>query len=796
MKKIIVVFCFFILILSGIKSQNISGYVYIKKDKTPLPYATVALLTLPDSTIVTGVITLSNGKYTFEKVKQGNYFVKINYLGYKPSGKKVEIKDNSPSEVVLDTIFLEEAIQQIEEAVVVGKMLKGKEMVDRTVYSIPDEIAKSSNNGYDILKKIPQVQVDFQNNVTLNGSKNFIIQVDGKQRDKEFLAKLLPSDIQSIEIITNPSGKYEGNIDGIINIILKKEARYGLNGNIATYIKPFNKLTGIVSGSLDYGLGNITFYVTTFAFTQKLNVNSYEINKFLLKDSVSEISGSGKINVTVPSINTGFDYYLNDKNNLSLNIQYRPVNQIVDFTSGGNLYNNYAEENISGKLNSNSTNKNASDESSISLFYKKTFKKPVQELTIENIYYSFKSEENNRFINTTDLINQTISNTYFRTENNINERNYFSSKINYVHPIGLNFKIEVGYHFYYQHINYKYNSNIENLNNTFNYSEIRNSGYGGLTANFNKFGFQSIIRLENTHSVVNNEYKSNYICLLPSINLQYKISASHNVKFTYNRRINRPGTYDLNPFQKVDPYYNISQGNPYLKPEYRNRFQLTYTCNLSKNYISPYIYYEKLTDRTGTVNRLVKSPIDSNTTVLSKPYNVLSGHEQGAGINAMFYIINVNARIFQGYFYEYKDSLTYIPARKYSSYSINGALFYKLEKQKLTGYIFLGYNGININAQSKTYMLPFYGIGLQKELKNHNFGLFWLNPLSTKNETYSKTITETDYLYKNSNTGFNIQYFIQFTYSYRFNKGKSVKKISKSIEIESDTKVDGIRPTK
>ena len=163
---------------------------------------------------------------------------------------------------------------------VVAERIKGKEMVDRTVYAIPQAIAKSSTNGYDILKKIPQVNVDFQNNVTLNGSSNFIIQVDGRQRDKEFLAKLLPSDIESIEVISNPSGKYEGNIDGVINIILKKEARYGMNGNAGFNIKPFNKPTTSVTGSLDYSLGKITFYVTAFTFSQQLKISSWNESHF------------------------------------------------------------------------------------------------------------------------------------------------------------------------------------------------------------------------------------------------------------------------------------------------------------------------------------------------------------------------------------------------------------------------------------------------------------------------------------------------------------------------------------
>ncbi len=125
--------------------------------------------------------------------------MKASFVGYSANGKEVNVEAGK-NEINVDTIFLDEAVASLGEVTVVGERLKGKEMVDRTVYSIPSVIAKSSSNGYDILKKIPQVNVDFQNNITLNGSSNFIIQVDGRQRDREFLAKLLPSDIQSIEI--------------------------------------------------------------------------------------------------------------------------------------------------------------------------------------------------------------------------------------------------------------------------------------------------------------------------------------------------------------------------------------------------------------------------------------------------------------------------------------------------------------------------------------------------------------------------------------------------------------------
>ena len=225
-------YIFWLLLVTSltVQAQNIRGKVCFEKDKSPVQFATVGMIQLPDAEMITGVITLTDGGYFFEKVKPGNYFMKVSFVGYKTNGKKVTVEAGN-GEIAVDTIYLAETTASLNEVTVVGERLKGKEMVDRTVYAIPQVIAKSSSNGYDILKKIPQVNVDFQNNVTLNGSSNFIIQVDGRQRDKEFLAKLLPSDIESIEVVSNPSGKYEGNIDGVINIILKKEARYGMNGN-------------------------------------------------------------------------------------------------------------------------------------------------------------------------------------------------------------------------------------------------------------------------------------------------------------------------------------------------------------------------------------------------------------------------------------------------------------------------------------------------------------------------------------------------------------------------------------
>jgi len=783
MKKAL--FSLLLIISLTSQAQNIKGKVCYEKDKSPVQFASVALVQLPDSTMITGVITLTDGGYMLEKVKPGNYFLKASFLGYKASGKNV-IVDATNKEISVDTIYLAEMTTSLKEVTVSAERIKGKEMVDRTVYAIPEVIAKSSTNGYDILKKIPQVNVDFQNNITLNGSSNFIIQVDGRQRDRDYLNKLLPSDIQSIEIISNPSAKYEGNIDGVINIILKKEARYGMNGNVGLNVKPFNKPTVSATGSLDYSMGKITFYITGFTYLQKLNINTTNTSNFVMNDSTSSMSGTGALKVTSSSVNTGFDYYMNDKNNLSFNISYKPIDQDINIPGETFLYKSNVPLNTVSSL---STNTVQSGETAASLFYKKTFNKPVKEFTAEANLYWFKSNTGNDFTNIRYLYNSyTEINSYTRLEDDISDRNYFSVKLNYVQPLGMAAKIETGYQLYSQQMSYLFNINNQETSNLFKYDEVRNSVYGGITWNLKKIGFQAMLRVENSHIKADSVTEPDYTCFLPSANLQYKFSASHNLKFTYNRRINRPGIYNMDPYYKIGQNYDITVGNPNLKPDYRDRLQLTYTWNFGSNYFSPYVYKEFYTDKIGSEYQVITSPISGTLTTFTKPFNLLSGYETGGGVNTMLWYVNINARIYKGHINEYTGQTVTIPGLDYFSYSITSYAFAKLDKKKTaTAFVFMSFNGVNESAQSKTYSIAFYGIGGQKQIKDHSIGLFWLLPFS-KEINFQKTITETPYFNSTNIIGFNVAGFVQISYSYKFNKGKNVKKLDRKIDVESDSK--------
>jgi outer membrane receptor protein involved in Fe transport len=783
MKRILVLLLLAVSITA--QAQNISGKVCLESDRSPVPYATVGLMQLPDSSMITGVITLTDGGYVLEKVKPGNYFVRVSYVGYTTTGRSIVVEPGD-TDVAVDTIFLSETTATIGEIMVVGERIKGKEMVDRTSYAIPVAISQTATNGYDLLKKIPQVNVDYQNNVTLNGSSNFIIQVDGRQRDKEYLARILPSDIETIEIITNPSGKYEGNIDGVISVILKKEARYGVNGNVGANVKPFNKLTSQVTGSIDYSMGKITFYLTALNIYQALDISQSNQGIFTAIDSTVSLSGNGGIAVTMSTVNSGFDYYINDKNSLSLNVSYKPVSQDVDLAGETFLYKG---DDPLGRITTQTMNGYLSGESSASLFYKKAFRNPVQELTVENTYYNFRSVEDNSFDNARyPYDSETVLDTYSRHEENLNRRNYYSAKVNYVQPLGMNAKLEAGYQLYYQQMSYDFVIDDVEADNLFEYEELRNSIYSGIIWNVKKIGMQAMLRVENSHIMADSVSEPDYTCVLPTVNIQYKFSASHNLKFTYNRRINRPGIYDMNPYFRTDQNYNITQGNPDLRPDYRDRLQLTYTWNFGSNFFSPYIYNEYFSNRVGNEYKVTQSPVDNSLITFTKPYNLLNGYELGGGINATLWYVNFNARVYNGHINEYTGPDFTIPGRDYFSWSMTGAAYHSFGKnKKTTAFAFLSYDGVNVNARSRTYNHPFYGPGIQTQIKNHSLGVVWVLPLST-NVRLNRTETETPGYSSTNIIGFNASNFFQFSYSYKFNKGKSVKKLNRKVEVESDSK--------
>jgi Outer membrane protein beta-barrel family/Carboxypeptidase regulatory-like domain len=781
-------------------AQTIKGIVANAKDKSTVDYATVALLHLPDSSIAAGTRSQNSGKFSFENIKPGKYYLKASFVGFSNSGKEIQIKQEDKI-VSADTIFISESSTQIKDVVVKGAKIEGKEMVDRTVYSIPAEVSKASPNAYDLLKKVPSLQVDYNDNITLNGSSNFIIQVDGKQRDKEYLARLLPSDIETIEIITNPSGKYEGNIDGVINIKLKQEARYGVSGNINAGAIPRAQTSGNLNGSLDYAMGKATVYATGYGWFNDLNINSINNFKQIKPDSMNNSSGPGRYKFFVGSINVGIDYYHDKYRTLSFNTSYKPLANTVDVNSNTDIFLNQIKT-----LNetNNTNNLTQSGELNSSVFYRQQYVKPLQELTIEGTFYHFQETDDNKNNLKAYLLDESLRNLLAREENTTSRRTSGNLKIDYTQPFGMDTKLEAGVQLYLQQINYNGSinqdtsrgipkPNISILANNFLYTELRQAAYLGFTTGFNKISFQTTLRVEHSNVKVNTDNINkviypdstfNYFVFLPSVNIMYKFTPTQNVKLTYNRRINRPSLTQLSPVQSFNSYDIINMGNPKLQPEIRDRFQFTYTMNIAKSYVSPYIYYDIYKDKVDNSYDFEPSPILNKFTSIAVSKNLLTGNEKGIGLNALIYFININFKYFNTHINGSPNSLT--KDTTYSGFSISGWAFAPLPK-KISVFVFANYQSKTVNAQSTSITPFFYGAGARKEIGNHSIGLFWLIPGIKNLTVFDNIVTKPNFTLHNT-ASFDGRYFIQLTYAYKFNKGKAVKKVTHNTETESDSK--------
>lgn len=237
MKKILIILLG-MLALNAHARQVITGTLTDKETSKPVEGASVALLQLPDSSTVEMTKTNSEGLFLFYKADTvKTYCLKVNHIAYKTTLLAVPRKKNMINN--MGAITLEPKMFSFKEVVVNGTKVKVTELGDRTIYGIPDGIKKTSTDGLDVLRKVPSVQVDYLNeNITVNGKSNIKIEVDGVTRDKEYLKRLHPSQVDKMEVITSPSGKYDADVDAVINIVTNPAMRFGLKGMVNVMALP------------------------------------------------------------------------------------------------------------------------------------------------------------------------------------------------------------------------------------------------------------------------------------------------------------------------------------------------------------------------------------------------------------------------------------------------------------------------------------------------------------------------------------------------------------------------------
>lgn len=590
------------------KTGEISGTVLDNFSKKPLAYVNIVVKDA-SKTILTGSITDDNGKFTISKLPLGESIVEIQFIGFKTITKSIKLSETNKV-VHLGIISLVEDASLLKEVVVNAETSTIVQKVDRKVINVGKDLTSAGASASELLNNVPSVSVDSQNgNVSLRGNENVRILVDGKPSniDAAQLLKQIPStSIKSVELITNPSAKYnpEG-MSGIINLVLHKNANTGFNANINTGVTIGKNVS--YNGSLDmnYKRGKFNFY-SNFGYNDGKNDNSGFIKRYD-NNSEQEFDFSG--NNQSKLLKFGIDFYIDDKNTLAA---YTNQN-FYNFVGNGETNINYTL----GNFDDITQNFDADDDNysqTYNLNYKRNFNKEGHSLEFETTYSITDNEQIANYFLKSGI--PVVESSY--TDLTANDRKTTNINVDYTNPINDNQKLEIGYESRIRKTTNTYESTLI-PDSFYNYNNDVHSFYTTYSHKLNKLSIQVGARLESydVEAILENVkvYEDDYFTLYPSTFLTFEASDKNQYQLSYSKRIDRPGLSQVNPIREWSTPTVTSVGNPSLKPQFTHSFEVNYTRKLKDGTVTFGTFYRRIED---AINRsLAEDPIDPNKVILS-----------------------------------------------------------------------------------------------------------------------------------------------------------------------------------
>ena len=613
------------------KPGTISGKVIDKNSKESLPYVNIVVRDLTKK-IITGGITDMNGAFKVKDIPKGKSIVEIQFIGYKTFARQITIT-NKNRKLNLGTIALEEDATTLDEVVVRAETSTVVQKVDRKVINVGKDLTSAGATASELLNNVQSVSVDSQSGqISLRGNDNVRVLVDGKPTNvpaSQLLQQIPSTSIKSIELITNPSAKYnpEG-MSGIINIILNKKANMGFNGSINTGVEAGHYVR--YNGSLDmnYKTGKVNFFANYGTRLGKRH-NFGEINRpgsLIEQDFVFNNDNNSHL------LKIGADVYLNENNTLSF---YTTQNRFTSDASGRTvIYKNSILDSNAPNIQE-TTNKSGT----YNLNYKVDFSdKKGHNLEVEATYTKNDSEED---AVTKDLVVLTNSAGY-KVSNYFNDIENDGSNtlinIDYTNPISKNGKLELGFEYRSNETN-NFNKTDRNVataidpitgeitastptgNSAFNYDRKIFSGYLNYGHKFNKITMQLGARFEqldvNTNFIkfINNEkatYTDDQFNVYPSVFFTFNPSDKNQYQVSYSRRVDRPSIGQVNPIREWSTPLITSVGEPNLRPQFTNSYEVNYTRRIKGGSLTFGTFYRSIND---DISRLTyKDPLDNTNS--------------------------------------------------------------------------------------------------------------------------------------------------------------------------------------
>ena len=817
MRNVIKVFIFLFTITTySQKDITISGKVLDSELNVPLEYATVSFFSKSENKIVTGGITDIEGKFSIQ-IKPGTYDIAVEYISYK---KKTYFNKTLDADIDLGTVSLDLDIEALDAVEVVAERTTVEIKLDKKIYNIGKDLTTAGGTVSDALNNVPSVTVDIEGGISLRGNENVRVLINGKPSalagfgDTNILAQLPAEAIERVEVITSPSARYDAEgTAGILNIILRQKETLGFNGSLNLNLGNPD-LVGLAT--------NLNYRTEKFNLFSNIGFRYFDAPRNSFSDAtyfdrliegelvepeyrrIREDQYVTRLNRNYNG-NIGMEYFLSEKTSLTGSVFFRFGEDADLSTNDSDRFNETTLVERTQRLERQNEKNNSYQ---ISLNYITRFDDSGHELTAD-FQYEKDVEKQNTFINEDYLLTQGNDPEPFQIEKVFSDEDQkeFLLQTDYVLPIGENARFEAGYRGNFENTITDYVLQQEDIttgdffvndtiSNIFDYKENINALYTQYGNKFGKFSFLLGLRLENTQLKgkidsrltdeelveafgfpIDTDFNNNYLGLFPTVNFIYNLATKdgqeESITLGYNRRINRPRGWFINPFPSRSSRTNVFQGNPNLNPAFASAFDLGYLRRWDKLTLTTSIYYQYETDSFERVQentgQQTSDGIDIIRTIpINLSTNIRTGAEFGILYNPNKWLrLNTSFNFFQfetegefnGVDYGAKNTSWF------ARFSSKVTLPSKIDWQTN-----MNYRGPVENAQTKTEGIFSIDLAFSKEIFKDNATIS-LNVRDLLNSRKRRSFTTTEFFNRDSEFQWR-QRQITLSFIYRFNQQK------------------------
>lgn len=770
---------------AGTGTGKISGAILDSAGRVPVEFATVALVDTKTNKPIDGSICDDKGRFSIKNIPAGQYVLSISFIGYKTITKGPFTVAERGTDISTGAIIIQQETEVLQEVVVEGQKELIEERVDRTIYNAENDATTKGGDAADVLRRVPNLSVDLDGNVSLRGSQNILVLINNKPstimaNSIADALKQIPADqIKTVEVITSPSAKYDAEgSGGIINIITKKNTLQGLTLNIDAGVGYRGSNLGL-SGNyrrkkMGFSLGGFgrANYNIDGAFENEQETKSNGTNYITRQQAGNRSEG------LFGNYNLGWDYDINQYNSMAASVRYGVRNN--NSAQDGLLTESFLNGALSKSSLQDVITKDESGTVDLNLNYTRLFPKKDRELSFLALYS--RNGRNNDFSNTFLNAGGGIDSLRKNENDGLNEE--YTLQLDYQTPLGTNQMLEFGAKNILRKVlsDFAYYRAIGSdgpfepasdprLNNQLNYNQDVLSGYGSYTYSA-KSGYSLKAGLRYEYTVINAFSRTEedidipeYGVLVPSINASKKLK-NGTIKASYNRRIQRPSIQFLNPNIQASNPLNITIGNPTLDPEFTNNFEIGYSTFIKGTSLN----FTGFVRNSNNAIQNLRNP--RGDTIVTTYDNIGMENAYGA---SMFANVNVGKLSLNGggdiYYADLANNVP-DPTQNASNtgWVYSGRLFgsYGLGKGwALQSFAF--YRGRRIQLQGFQGGFGTYSLGARKEFKNKKgsvgigFENFLAPNMKIRNATETLTINQSSITTLNN-------WSVRLNFSYRIGK--------------------------